>query len=119
MPGDSHPGHKHNRDPGPHLPERPVHLLVRGKYIPQRRAGVHGGRQHCRFLVHPAPLEDRLEEDGKPSTFCSYLERTLAIDTHGVQFMVANVFAILLTLWGMIGIWTTKFGWVMFILISS
>ena len=28
--------------------------------------------------------------------------------------MVTNVVAILLTLWGMIGIWTTKFGWVMF-----
>ena len=33
--------------------------------------------------------------------------------------MVTNVVAILLTLWGMIGIWTTKFGWVVLLPISS
>jgi len=33
--------------------------------------------------------------------------------------MVTNVVAILLTLWGMIGIWTTKFGWVVLLPIFS
>ena len=33
--------------------------------------------------------------------------------------MVTNVVAILLTLWGMIGIWTTKFGWVVLLPISN
>ena len=77
MSGDSRPGYKHIRDPGTHLPEPPVHLLVPGQYVPQPRAGVQFGHQHGRFLVHPAPLEDRLEEDGKLSSFLSLFQKDL------------------------------------------
>jgi len=36
-----------------------------------------------------------------------------------VQLIATNVVAIFLPLWGMIGIWTNKFGWVAHLLISG
>jgi hypothetical protein len=36
-----------------------------------------------------------------------------------VQFIATTIIAVVLPLWGMIGIWTNKFGWVADLLISG
>ena len=38
-----------------------------------------------------------------------FLNKNLVIDM-GFQFMATNIVAVMLPLWGMIGIWTDKFG---------
>jgi hypothetical protein len=53
-------------------------------------------------------LEDQHKEDGKLTALFFSPRR---IDFNGGQFVVTNVVTILIPLWGMIGIWTNKFGY--------
>ena len=47
-----------------------------------------------------------------------FLNKNLVVDMW-FQFIATNIVAVILPLWGMIGIWTDKFGWVTHLLISS
>jgi hypothetical protein len=52
-------------------------------------------------------LEDQHKENGTATGLFFSRER---VDIIIVQFVVTNVVTILIPLWGMIGIWTNKFG---------
>ena len=91
------------------MSNRPVQVLFLAFVVPRSHTTGLGGHWNSPVLVNAALLEDRIEEYGKASS--AYSPLTQAADME-IQFMATCVTATVLPLWGMIGIWQDKFGYV-------
>ena len=60
--------------------------------------------------MHSAVLEDQHQKDGESASLFAQSKYTLNTRESWWQFAVTNVVTILIPLWGMVGIWTHKFG---------
>lgn len=101
-------GSEHDHDARCNMPEWQILFFVLTEHISWTCTGYHIDDEYAWILVYPEVLEDQYQENGR------WERRWFAkiANLCGWQFIVTNVVTIMIPLWGMIGIWTDKLGWV-------